>query len=242
MRRFLTLSALGIVGTLVVGCSGTFGGTNRFVLDIVTSTPHAPLAFGSLRIAEGANKLDSTGTYHIGAFGEDDRKTLEASFRDTLTRLNDSGFRTDERPLTVHVLLRRYFVAHSNNDGAILAVVAFAVSDATGALVHADQFYASAQADDVAGLATVGKVSDMINEAITERIVKQSLGLAERPTRQAVPAVDHTYDSIDAAAQPLPRTLISLFGLPTLSANRVDWTSVDPKDEVDWSAHLVDSN
>lgn len=241
-RRSAALLGLAALAALALaGCGGLMGGTKPFV---VTAAPPGASAtrhrieMGGVTIAPGANDLRATGTYHVGKFDEEDRKILARSFVDSLATVAWPA--NDSKPWSVHVHLRRYLVAHSNNDGGVLACVAWALADASGHTLHADQFYSSMAADD-AEHRTLGGVKNDINKAVVARIVRESVEIASAsdPSKSR-PKVDvpFTYDTIQDAADRLPKRLTSLMGLPTFATRKVDWEEVDPPGQVDWTQLL----
>lgn len=245
----LPLLALCIGSCLgLAGCGGAFGGTKPVVAPIAQAErwqPQRRVQLGTIVVAEDANDVRATGTFHVGKFSRGDREVLERSFWDTLETVSwpADGARSDWR---VHLLVRRYLVAHSNNAGGVLACVSWALATADGKVVHSEQFYASnrggatGRKSDIEGMDTLGKVKDSVNQAIVERVVNASVRLSSTDggSRGLPVDVEHTYASIADAAAPLPKRLTSLMGFPTVAHRKVDWAEVDPPGRVDWAQRL----
>jgi hypothetical protein len=240
----VALALAAAVATLLSGCGGAMGGTKPFVVaigpDAVAGAKHR-VELGTVTVAADANDLRATGTYHVGKFDEEDREILRRSFADTLSKSSWPSGSGDAWQLHVH--LRRYLVAHSNNDGGVLACVAWALTTADGRPIHTDQFYASVAADDAAsGERTLGGIKNQLNRSVVERIVRSAAAVAAAPDpAHSHPriAVAQTYDTIQEAAAGLPKRLVSLMGLPAIATRKVDWAEVDPPGEVDWKALLA---
>lgn len=241
-RRALLFASVALAALALAGCGGAMGGTKPFVVTVAPEgaarTRHR-IDMGGVTLAPGANDLRATGTYPVGKFDEEDRAILARSFVDSLAKIAWPG--ADAEPWSIHVHLRKYLVAHSNNDGGVLAVVAWALVDGSGRPLRTAQFYASMAADD-AEHRTLGGVKNGINESIVKRIVRESLEVAAaRDPTQSRPKADvaFTYETIQAAAERLPKRLTSLMGLPTVAHRKVDWEEVDPPGQVDWTKLLA---
>jgi hypothetical protein len=234
-----------LLTVLLTGCGGLLGGTRPFVLPLdgtAGSVPRAAVSLASFEVAPGANEVKATGTFPLGAFGEDDRRVVERSFRDTLAEVSWPEAPQPARDWKLHVLLRRHLVAHSSSSGGVLACVGWALVSGDGRVVFSEQFYAS-----VAGAGSgrrngekvpdnLGRVKDALHRAIVERIVETALRLATAPgERTGSVAVAHTYETIQEAAQPLPTRLTSIMGIPPIAHRRVDWTLIDPQPPIDWA-------
>ncbi len=237
-----------LVAALLTGCAGVLGGTRPFVLPLEApagSVPRAAVSLAGFEVAPGANEVKATGTFPLGAFGEDDRRVVERSFRDTLARASWPEAPPPVRDWKLHVLLRRHLVAHSTSSGGVLACVGWALVSGDGRVVFSEQFYAS-----VAGAGSgrrngekvpdnLGRVKDALHRAIVERIVATSVRLASEPDgAPRPPAVAHTYETIQEAAQPLPTRLTTIMGIPPIAHRRVDWTLIDPQPPIDWARRL----
>jgi hypothetical protein len=87
MRSLLLLSVL----ICLQACSGTFGGTKTFVLDVDpppgTVLQH-DIYVSSVAVAPGANELDSVGTYNIGKMDASEISNLRQSLEYTIKRIS----------------------------------------------------------------------------------------------------------------------------------------------------------
>jgi hypothetical protein len=233
MRSLLLLSVL----ICLQACSGTFGGTKTFVLDVDpppgTVLQH-DIYVSSVAVAPGANELDSVGTFHIGKMDASELSNLRQSLEDTIERISWPS----TNPLAVHLLMSRYYVAHSNNDGAVLACVDWALVSDQNDVAFAERFFVSVQASDVEGLNTLGKVKNILNAQIVQRIAEYSLEFSAQPDASPGADIPHTYATAETAAAPLPDRLTSLMGLTAFSTKGVDWAGIVVAEEVDWSSYL----
>ena len=157
-----------IAAMLATGC-GVTGGTQRFKVDLggAIDSPIRRIQVATVKVEADANLVQSTGTYTWGAFNAKDAAILKASLVDTLNGAVD-GLTTDTAtPLRIHLLVRRYIVAHSNNAGGVLACVSWCLSGASESVVFQETFYASASGHLVT---TIGQIKDSVNRAIVKRI------------------------------------------------------------------------
>lgn len=223
------------------GCAGAMGGTKPFVLEIepvADAELRRVVLVASVGIADGANEVDSVGTYHVGKIGEGELADLRRSMTDTLSGIDWPSAPADS-PLAVHLLVSHYYVAHSNNDGGVLAGIDWAlVSDPTD-IVFSERFFASIQASDLEGINTLGKAKNTLNAQIVRRVVETSLEFAADSGRVPHADVAHTYDTAAEAAAPMPGRLTSFMGLPSFSTKQVDWAAGAPAEPVDWESILV---
>ena len=116
-----------------------------------------------------------------------------------------------------YVVFTRYHVAHSNNDGAVIACVDWAPACGRSDIAYSERFLTSIQADDVKGINTLGAVKNMLNAAVVRRVTDRSLAYSAGGPDPATIAVPHTYSTMQEAAAPLPERLTSLLGLPSFS-------------------------
>jgi hypothetical protein len=226
------------------GCAGALGGTKPFVLE---STPPAgidhvhEIRLAEVAVGRNANEIDSVGTYHVGTFDEGERKIVEKSLRDSLAAVvwNDTG--PAAGPLDLHVVIRHYYTAHSNNDGGIIAAVSWCATDEQGKVTFKDDFFVSGQKSDLEHGVYLGDLKRLLNERTVRRIVDTSTLLAASAEGEGVQpvAVPNIYATVSEAAAPLPQNLVSFFGLPTVSAKQVDWTTGAPDAAFDWPAYFT---
>jgi hypothetical protein len=220
---------------------GAFGKTKGFVVTLDGTSAgqlRHSVGVGSIDVDSNANELDSVGTYHIGDFDDNERRIIEQSLADSLATI---AWPSSGEPLEIHAVVRHYYVAHSNNDGGIVAGVAWALVAPGGRLVFSDEFYAAAQKSDMEKKKTLGHLKELINTAIVTRIAETSLAVAAAENPAAVtPVVAHlTHATVDEAAVGMPEKLRSFGGLPTFSRKTMDWTEGAPAEPFDWQAWLA---
>ncbi len=244
MRAVILLATIAIaVGATQAQAAkpGLFGGTKGFVLTL--SAPAAPLrhsvGVGSVRMIDHANELDSVGTYHVGKLDDGELGLIEQSLADTLAGVDWPSSADTAGDWKVRLVVRHYYTAHSNNDGGILASVAWALIDSAGALAFNDEFFVSIQKSD--GGKTLGKVKELLNRAIVQRVAETSVALAasDEPSLMAPVAVEHTYATAEEAAAPMPTRLASFLGFGGASKKGMDWTEGAPTEPFDWQAELA---
>jgi hypothetical protein len=221
--------------------SGLFGGTREVSVE-VDSTATASLLrsvrLGSVVIA-GANEIDSVGTFHVGDFDDKEREIIEQALTAAFASVPWPG---GSEQWDVHVVIRHYYVAHSNNDGGIVAGVAWAMIESDDRIVFSDEFYAAAQKSDMERRRTLGHLKELINTAIVDRVAQTSLRLAgaEDPTAVSPVATHLTHASVQEAAVGMPENLKSAggFGLFARKGN-VDWAEGAPVEPHDWERWLA---
>ena len=235
------------------GC-GTTGGTSTFVLRL-SQPDAAPLAkqlsVASVILEENAPALVTAGVFDWGRFDTNDLAHIAQSLRDTVGLLSSSNGEPER--LQLHVVVRKYAVAVSNTSGAVLACIAWAVTEPGGELIHEEEFYC---AKKVYLVGTIGLLKDAANKAMVRRIAERSALLAtQKPATAAREVlVKGTYDSVNEAAAHLPKRVVSLgqpgiaalggpvslagLALPS-AASEVGWSSFKPASEFDWKQHLA---
>ena len=248
------LAVLFIVLSLGTAGCGTTGGTSTFVLHL-TQPGAAPLAkqlsVASVIMEENAPALVTAGVFDWGRFDTNDLAHIAQSLGDTVALLPSP--RGEPKRLQLHVVVRKYAVAVSNTSGAVLACIAWAVTESGGELIHEEEFYC---AKKVYLVGTLGLLKDAANKAMVRRIAERSALLATQK-----PAVDvrevlvrGTYDSVEEAAAHLPKRVVSLghpgitavggpvglvgLALPS-AASEVGWNSFQPASEFDWTQYLA---
>lgn len=242
INRPRPLWGLAVLGAclLSAGC-GTFGGTTSFVLrDGIPRSDGIRLSLASFaREHVETGKAMAVGVFGFSGFDADDEKNLRDSLAGTLKAVQE-GAPPARRDLDLHVLVRRYLVAASNNQAATLACVAWALADGPTVL-YSQQFYAT---DSVVLLGTVGGTKVAANEGIVRRIATHAAWAASSArTRGDLPIVKGTYDSIDEAARTLPgrmTTSVSAGGTTRVTSARPGWRAGEPETAIDWAARLAD--
>lgn len=192
-------------GTLVgVVCAVALGGcalTGRTRPQEV-ATPAAltqPLQVADVSLEPGQTRLQNVGTF---AWGEYDGRDI-ATLREGLSATLGSASATSPQ---VHVVVRRFLVAHSNNEALAVACVAWALTDRDGTLLFHEQFYA---ADSVRIWGTVGGIKNHVHQGITRHIAEQA-GRVLSGSNPTEPGGDYVYPSYEAATASLPDVLTSV--------------------------------
>jgi hypothetical protein len=239
------------VGT--AGC-GTTGGTSTFVLRPPSGArPLAKqLSVAAVIMEEEAPALIAVAVFEWGKLDTNDVAHIAQSLRDTVRLLPSSPAEPPRPQLEIHVVVRKYVVALSNTSGAVLARVAWAVTEEGGELIHQEEFYC---AKKVYLVGTIGLLKDSVHKAVVQRIAERSALLASQKPATVVGEVrvKSTYDSIEEAAAHLPKRMVSMgnpglaglggvVGLVGLAAPRaaseVGWESFMPPAEFDWKNYL----
>lgn len=221
-------------------CGGTFGGTKSFTLDVAEPAQGQPrhrVELATVEAKKGGSEVDSVGTFHLGKLDDGEIADVRKSLVLTLAQVSWPA--ASAGTLDLHVLYTSYYVAHSNNDGAVVATIDWALARNERDVAFAERFHASVQADDIKGLNTLGKVKNLLNQQVVQRVVDSSLLVAANPDTRPRVSVPHTYDSIEDAVAPLPKRLTSMMGLPQFSTKGVDWQKGSPNAPVDWAERLA---
>lgn len=240
MRASVVVAAAAALLGSTVADAGVLGGTKSFVLEL--EAPSSPMRHHvnveSVRIANRANQLDSVGSYHVGDLDAKEVGKIESSLGETLAHVAWPGVDSNADTWTLHAVVRHYHMAHSNNDGGVLATVSWAVVD-DGNIVFTDDFYVSMQKSD--GGKTLGKLKELLNRAIVRRIAETTVRLAGAQAPDGVTAADvaHTFSTVEEAAAPLPKRLVSFLGLPPVAKKSMDWTDGAPTTPFDWPEELA---
>jgi len=159
-----------------------------------------PLTVRTVELEPGQTRLENVGTYAIGEYGSKDLATLDEMVRSSVP---PSG---DRRPFGLHVVVRRFLVAHSNNTGLAIACVGWALTDPDGKLLFHEQFYAS---DAVSNFGTVGGIKNHVHQGITRHLLSQSSRVAAGEEPGPVNG-EYVYPTYEAAAAKLPSSLTSV--------------------------------
>jgi len=249
-RRHAGLAAL--VACAVLAACGVTGETSgfRLALDLPREwKPSSGVRVAPAGMSPDAAILNAVNVRPWGKFDADDLRNLEQSLSNTIAA------RLPEAPgghsvLHVHVIIRRYVVSVSNTGGAVLANVAWAVTDAEGRIVNQEAFYA-ADAGYVVG--TIGALKNAVHKSIVRRIATTALALAAVPSPHPS-QFEGTYAAFEEAAAHLPETMVSMgnpsamaFPDPIVGAvgiltpsgmRRVQWNVAEPSDDFDWKGYL----
>jgi hypothetical protein len=243
MLRTRTLGTVAVMAAAMAfgaGC-GLTGGTSKFAVNVATpaGTEKPALNVASVDLEPNQTKLVNVGTYAWGEYDKSDLDVLTQSMKTSAAPFESAtGYK-------VHVVMRRFLVAHSNNAALAFACVGWAVVTPQNTLAFHEQFYASYH---VRLWGTVGGVKDVVHEAITKRVLERAVAVATNRT-DALPKPVHTFDDYESAAAGLPQQLMSsytnmlvfgngyMFIHQTASGNpQLGW--VKKPEHLDWNARL----
>src|SRR5689334_1970294 len=135
-----TLSVVGAAAmALFIGGCGLTGGTSKFAVNVATpaGAEKPALNVASVELEPNQTKLVNVGTYAWGEYDKSDLDVLTQSMRTSAAPFeNASGYK-------VHVVMRKFLVAHSNNAALAFACVGWAMVTPDNKLAFHEQFYAS---------------------------------------------------------------------------------------------------
>src|SRR5262245_35752434 len=112
MRSIAPLLLLVVLALVSTGC-GLTGGTSTFRVDVKAPAGAATpaLEVASVDLEPGQTRLANVGTYAWGEYDADDLEVLRTSMRQSLPAAPTVARHR------IHVLVRRFLVAHSNKEG-----------------------------------------------------------------------------------------------------------------------------
>lgn len=240
VQRILGFLVLG--GFLCSGCAGMTGSTNFMTISVdrkIIVEPLAEVRVASVEIEPNAAFLRAVGSYAMGKFDSEDLKVLRTSLQNSIFSLMSSVQTDHGNKLDLHVLLRHHMVAHSNNEGGVLAAVAWCLVNESGNMVFHEGFFVSESGRHTV---TLGAIKDALNESILQRIVETVAQITsqKRPNGIQPRQFPKTYTTYKEAMTDLPQTLSSTFLFtPTVRPDKVDWgwPSGAPVD-IDWERYL----
>lgn len=235
------ISVLALVALSATGC-GLTGATSTFVVE-VPQNAGAALRIAAVELEPGQTRLQNVGSYAWGEYGEDDLAVLRESLAESVAPLAAGGQPT----AAVHLVIRKFLVAHSNNEGLAIACASWAMTDPSGKLAFHEQFYAR---DHVKLWGTVGGVKDNVHKGIAERVIRAAIGVAQGKDPQSIPFPEFAYKDFDSARAGLPDSLTTSFqGFLVLGngylfydqrvsgGSSVEWAR-EPS-HIDWPARLA---
>jgi hypothetical protein len=194
---------------LALFLSACWGGhTTRFVLaldDTPLSGQWRQTNVASVARDPDGMMLINVGVKPWGKFDDDDQANIETSLKDTLATATQGHSFTDEGTINIHLMIRKYIVAISNNAAYIWAGVDWCVADANNRVLFHEIFYATSTGHLVV---TTGGVKDDVNRAIVKRIAETTIHLAANSPLAALNVPD-TYSTFVGAAATMPETLRS---------------------------------
>jgi len=252
-RRFITVSMM----VLFAGC-GITGKTTRLTLrldNVVISPQMSTIKVASVEKEAGATHLQNLGLFFYEAFSDDDMEILEGSLRDTISAILPDRGSSSESEISLHVLVRRYFMVSSNNGAGILAAISWHVADSDSKPIFQELFYA---ADFYSGpffLRTIGGQKDSVNEKILRRIVGRSISIAiqQRNTNDAPLSTKGTFNTYADAISNLPSEITSITGCSYYSSSKygqyctqwssetypIEWHWAQVPEDIDWEEFLL---
>lgn len=234
MSRFVAL-VLASVFVSTTGCALT--GRTRPQEVTRPAELESSLHVADVELEPGQTRLQNVGTF---AWGEYDARDL-----DVLQESLDATVGGAASGPSVHVVVRRFLVAHSNNEALAVACVAWALTDESGTPVFHEQFYA---ADYVRTWGTVGGIKNHVHAGITEHIAKQATRISNGDSPVA-PSGEYVFASYEAATSGMPDSLTSthfqalyLGGAYVFSVRTINGSSdrgwARREDHLDWDARL----
>jgi hypothetical protein len=203
-----------LVVLFVLLACGTTGHTTRAPVDlgalpVPASAELRPVAVGSVEADPSGIRLMNVGSYAWGKFDESDLANLRVSLEDTLAAATKGRTLAAEASVRVHLVIRDYVVATSNNAGAVFVGVEWYAAAGDDPCLFGESFYATSSGRFIG---TIGGRKDDAHRAIVKRISLTALALAagQRP----LPAeVDGTFSSFEKAAATMPESIQS-WGVP----------------------------
>lgn len=241
-----------VMMVLLTGC-GLTGKTTRVTLrldNVVTSPQMSTIKVASVEKEVGATHLQNYGLFFREAFSVEDLEILEGSLRDTISAIQPGRGSSSEREISLHVLVRRYFVVSSDKGAGILAAVSWRVADSDSKPIFQELFYA---ADFYSGpffLRTIGGQKDSVNEKILRRIVRRSISIATPPgnTNAAPLSTKGTFNTYADAISNLPSEITSTTGCSYYSSGKygsycaqwasetypIEWHWAQVPEDMDW--------
>jgi hypothetical protein len=201
-------SATVSMAVLFLSACGTTGETSRTTVTLENIPPSSELRQTNVASVESdfdGIRLVNVGVQPWGKFDANDMANLEGSLNDTLKAVTKGHLSADQGMISVHLVIRKYIVATSNNAGAVWAGVDWCVADRDNRILFQETFYATSSARLIG---TVGGVKDAVNRAIVKRIAQSTIALAANSRPGAV-KVSGTYSTFEEAAATMPQTLYS---------------------------------
>lgn len=241
-----------VMATLLVACS-IQGDTSRMTLElepVANSSLMRQVAVASVEREEGGIRAMSSDDPmiraiipDIGIFNSQDQANLHDSLVDTLHQAQKGYSLSQAEPIRIHLLVRRHYVASSNNAGVIFAGVEWVAVDQQQQILFKDAFYATSVCDNrnkvLPSICTLGWEKDKVHAAIIKRVATIAMTLAAggQPSKTTTPG---TYLDYEAAAASAPKFLQSTggFGIVVQSAGvELDsWAKMEPP--IDWPLRL----
>lgn len=178
------------VTVALAALSGCAARPTRVTLDVPASHP---VEIALVEMEPGAAKVVNVGTYKVGKYKSRDLGVLERMLEHTVPIRG-----APEDSFRVHLIVRSFLVAHSNNKGAGIACVAWALTNPEGELVYDEQFYASRSSPPP----SISGIKNRIHQAIVKRVHHRTQDVAADRAISLPP--EDTYDDFSRAASRVP--------------------------------------
>jgi len=161
-----------------------------------------PVSVAPIEMEPWASKLTAVGTYRVGRYDDNDLRVLHEMLEEAIPVRG-----APEDSLRIHLVVREFLVAHSNNNAAAIACVAWALTNPRGELVFDEQFYASRRTPPL----SISGIKNRIHEGITKRVHHRAQDVASG--RPLGPQPEDTYDDFERAASRVPDWMASHFSV-----------------------------
>jgi hypothetical protein len=152
---------------LLSACAATMERTTKKTVEVdrtLTNAPMNPVQVKTIDVDSAGIQLLSVGVKPWGRFDADDLQNIRGSLENTLAAATRSrGSSGTGSELQIHLVIRGYFVAASNNAAGVLAVVDWCVANQDAHVLYQEAFYASHAARLVG---TLGGEKDVVDQAI----------------------------------------------------------------------------
>ena len=190
-----------------------------------------PVSVAPLEMDPGAAKLVAVGSYKVGKYKSKDLRVLQKMLQRTIPMRG-----SPEESFRIHLVVRSFLIVHSNEKGAGLACIAWALSNPQRELVFDEQFYAARASPPL----SVSGVKNRMHQGITKRVHQRAQDvLSDRPLGS--PPED-TYDDFERAASRVPdrfkSELPTIFGGSKIVAGQSGEESARRCDRIDWHRRL----
>lgn len=239
----------------LVGCSGLSGQTKIIAHKVNLSENNRPIPMlkaSSVTLEKDGTRLEHAGTPAWGEFNKDGRDldVLKKSIQVTLDKINKHAERKDGQ-LNLYIIIRRHFLAHSNNAGAVIACVAWCTTNENQKILFEEQFYAASKAKHTS---SIGNLKNTVNKRIIARISETTLKIAQEETGKPIEpvSVEHTSNDISDLIKILPDYVQSwsnvmvfdggnffyLYSVGGSGQKIVEWYWAVPTEKINWEKHI----
>jgi hypothetical protein len=212
MKKWWIVMAL-IVLSVTAAC-GIAGGTSVVNVNINNLGGivgnRRPIVVSSVEKGSESSKVEAVMVFNWGNMSDGDVSNIKESLVNTISsvRRNPSPS-TNEDPLKIYVVIRKYLVQSSNAAAAVLANIAWCAVSAQQDIIYHEEFYATAKG---ALIVTLGMVKNQLHKAIIRRIATNAVMLAAADFTQPFQpvAAENTFLDYAKAEANLPSELFSM--------------------------------